>query len=158
MRYLLKISLILALSSSFTQAGEPIEDAFVNSGISITGGALAPAAAILDPILQQQLTASPQFNLLEIRDLDDPLMQDDAEVAVASLLGIDVDEDPSNNFDGSNLFEVTPESLDDSGEPLVLFGSGSIIAGELSAGPADLQIPGGGSLPGVLLQLITMES
>ncbi len=153
MRIFLHLCLLTVITVPGAHAGEPIENALVNSGISITGGALAPASAILDPILQQQIATSPQFNLLEIRDLDDPLMQDDADISVASVLGIDLDGDPDNNFNGSNLFEVTPESLDDTGEPLVIFENGSITSGEMTAGPADLQIPGGGSIPAVLLQL-----
>lgn len=145
--------LLLVCISPLVHSGEPVEEAFVNSGVSITGGALAAASAILDPILQSQISTSPQFNLLEIRDLDDPQMQNDDAISVASVLGVDVDGDSSNNFDGNNLFEVTPESVDDLGQPLVLFGSGSIVAGELTAGPADLQGPGGVSLPGITLEL-----
>jgi hypothetical protein len=145
--------LVITLGAPTVHGGEPIEDAFVNSGISITGGALEPASALLDPILQSQISASPQFNLLEILDLDDPQMQNDDEISVASVLGVDVDGDAANNFDGTNLFEVTPESVDDTGQPLIVFGSGSIVAGELTAGPADLQGPGGVSLPGITLQL-----
>jgi len=145
--------LLLLCFFPVAHSGEPIEDAFVNSGISITGGALEPASALLDPILQSQIGASPQFNLLEIRELDDPQMQNDDSISVASVLGVDVDGDETNNFSGNNLFEVTPESVDDNGQPLVLFESGSIVSGELSAGPADLQGPGGISLPGVTLEL-----
>ncbi len=153
MRLLLLISLTLTFGLPTTHAGEPIEDVFVNSGISITGGALAAASAIIDPLLQGQLSASPQFNLLEIQNLDDPQMQDDPDVIVASFLGVDVDGDSTNNFDGANLFEATPESFDDTGMPLVVFGSGNIVSGELTAGPADLQAPGGISFPGLTLQL-----
>lgn len=153
MRLLLPFSLILAFGLPTVDAGEPIEDVFVNSGISITGGALSAASAILDPLLQGQLSASPQFNLLEIQNLDDPQMQDDPDITVASFLAIDVDGDSANNFDGTNLFEATPESFDDTGMPLVVFGSGTITSGELTAGPADLQGPGGISLPDIILQL-----
>ena len=102
--------LLLLCVFPVVHSGEPIEDAFVNSGISITGGALEPASALLDPILQSQIGASLQFNLLEIRELDDPQMQNDDAISVASVLGVDVDGDETNNFSGNNLFEVTPES------------------------------------------------
>ena len=153
MKMLLTITCLFLFLAPSLGAGEPIETAFVNSGITITGGSLAIASDLIDPILQDQLANSPQFNLLEVRSLDDPTMQDDPEVEVASLLGIDLDGDTSNNFSGNNLFEVTPESLDDLGNPLVIFTPGSITGGLLSAGPADLTLPGGIPVPNVLLEL-----
>ena len=48
---------------------------------------------------------------------------------------------------------MTPDSLDDVGNPLVIFTPGSITGGLLSAGPADLTLPGGIPVPNVLLEL-----
>ncbi len=133
-------------------AGEPIETAFVASGVEVVGGELGSVADLLNPLLQSQFDTGGFRNLLEIQNLDDPTMQDDDDISVASFPGIDVDGNPDNDFDGTNLFEVDPLGLTDTGEPLTIFTPGSITAGALLAGPADLDIGGGIVIPGAMLE------
>lgn len=133
-------------------SGEPIDTAFVTSGVEVVGGELGSVSDLLNPFLQSQFDAGLFRNLLEVQMLDDPTMQNDDEVEVASFPGIDVDGDPTNDFDGDNLFEVDPLGLNADGEALTVFTPGSITAGELVAGPADLDLGGGIIIPGALLE------
>ncbi|MGE4620501.1 MAG: hypothetical protein AAEJ04_11900, partial [Planctomycetota bacterium] len=144
---LLLLSLVAPAS-----AGEPIETAFVNSGISVVGGELGSVADLLNPFLDTTILGGGIRNLLEIRLLDDPAMQNDPVIEVASFPGIDVDANPDNDFDGDNLYQVDPLGLNAEGDPITVFTPGSITAGQLIAGPADLDLGGGLVIPGAVLE------
>ena len=126
---------LIVLTSSALSAGEPIETAFVASGVEIVGGQLGAVADLLNPVLQDQFDTGGVRNLLEIQNLDDLSMQNDPEVAVAAFPGLDQDGDPGNDFDGDNLFQVDPLGLDANGQPLTVFTPGSLTNGLLIAGP-----------------------
>lgn len=144
--------LLVLLIGVSAGAGEPIETAFVNSGITVVGGELGSVADLLNPFIESTVIGGGIRNLLEIRLLDDPEMQNDAEIEVASFPGIDVDGIPDNDFDGSNLFQVDPIGLTDQGEPITVFTPGSITNGNLIAGPADLDLGGGLVIPGAVIE------
>ncbi|MDE0959838.1 MAG: hypothetical protein OSB09_03580 [Planctomycetota bacterium] len=146
---LLPLILLFAIPG---QAGEPIETAFVASGVQIVGGELGAVADLLNPVLQEQFDTGGLRNLLEVQNLDDLSMQNDPEVQVASFPGIDQDGDPGNDFDGNNLFQVDPLGLNANGQPLTVFTPGSITNGLLIAGPADLDLGGGLVIPGTILE------
>lgn len=140
---------VMTLSLS---AGEPIETAFVNSSITVVGGELGTVADLINPLLDSTIIGGGIRTLLEVRLLDDPTMQNDPEIEVASFPGIDVDGNPDNDFDGDNLYEVDPIGLDDDGEPITIFTPGSITDGNIVAGPADLDLGGGLVIPGAILE------
>lgn len=58
------------------------------------------------------------------------------------LLGADTDdpEDPTDNFSGTEGFNIMPESLLN-GEPLITFEGASVVGGQLEAGPAQFVVP-----------------
>ena len=143
---------LILLTSTALSAGEPIETAFVASGVEIVGGELGAVADLLNPVLQDQFDSGGIRNLLEVQNLDDLSMQNDPEVAVAAFPGLDQDGDPGNDFDGDNLFQVDPLGLNADGQPLTVFTPGSITAGLLIAGPADLDLGGGLVIPGTILE------
>lgn len=145
------VLLIFAMTLSLS-AGEPIETAFVNSSITVVGGELGAVADLLNPFIDSTIIGGGIRNLLEVRLLDDPTMQNDPEIEVASFPGIDVDGNPDNDFDGSNLYEVDPIGLNDEGEPITIFAPGSITNGNIVAGPADLDLGGGLVIPGAILE------
>ncbi|MEC9476119.1 MAG: hypothetical protein VX764_03695 [Planctomycetota bacterium] len=145
------VLLVLLLSSSL-DAGEPIETAFVNSGITVVGGELGAVADLINPFIQTSVIDAGIRNLLEIQFLDDPTMQNDPEIEVASFPGIDVDGNPDNDFDGSNLYQVDPIGLNDEGDPITIFTPGSITDGIIVAGPADLDLGGGLVIPGAIIE------
>jgi hypothetical protein len=143
---------LILLTSTALSAGEPIETAFVASGVEIVGGELGAVADLLNPVLQDQFDSGGIRNLLEVQNLDDLSMQNDPEVAVAAFPGLDQDGDPGNDFDGDNLFQVDPLGLNADGQPLTVFTPGSITNGLLIAGPADLDLGGGLVIPGTILE------
>jgi len=147
--YPVLLAVLLTVSVS---AGEPIETAFVNSGITVVGGELGSVADLLNPFIESTVIGGGIRNLLEVRLLDDPAMQNDPDIEVASFPGIDVDGNPDNDFDGTNLYQVDPIGLNDDGEPITIFTPGSITNGNLVAGPADLDLGGGLVIPGALLE------
>ncbi len=122
---------------------------FVVDGASVVGGPLAGVSLILDPILATTIQGAGVRILVEIRDVDDALVQDDADISVAVYTGNDLDMDPSNDFSGSEPFEVDPLTLLPDGSPVTLFTPGTLIAGHVLADPslAGFPIPGfGGTL------------
>jgi hypothetical protein len=76
--------------------------------------------------------------LFELRRLNDPTGQNDADLDVATYSGIDYDSpaDPSNNFTGTGQFYVSQISLDASGNPVSMLTPSSVTNGHLT-GVAD---------------------
>jgi len=143
---------LLLLATVPAAAGERATHGLVLSGINVVGGELGAAALLIDPLLAQQVQAGDGRFLLEIRLLDDPLVQNDPEIEVAAFPGFDLDGDPSDDFDGDETFEVDPLGLNPDGTPLTIFTSGDIVAGTLTAGPATLDLGNGVSFPDAMLE------
>jgi cysteine-rich repeat protein len=78
--------------------------------------------------------------LMDYLGLDDPTGQNDDSLYLGVYQGVDGDDpaDSSNNFDGGSTFYVSAASLDAFGDPMGAM-AGSIDAGELLAGPEDIQ-------------------
>lgn len=123
----------------------------VVSGATVVGGPLVPAAVFLNPILTTLVQGTGARTLLELRQLDDPLAQNDPDLEVAIYSGLDLDGDPTNDFSGSAQFGIDPLSLAADGSPLVLFTPGMLTGGMLSAGPGTLVLGPGLSLPNLIL-------
>lgn len=146
------LALIANFSGTPAEGGEGATHGLVLSGINVVGGELGAAALLIDPLLAEQVQSGDGRFLLEIRLLDDPLVQDDPEIEVASFPGIDLDGDPSDDFDGNEIFEVDPIGLSADGTPLTIFTPGSITAGALLAGPATLDLGNGVAIPDAMLE------
>lgn len=159
MRYeLLFALLILAtplLATSAHAQGpmpEPNTAGLVVNGIEVVGGELGIIAFIINPLIADTIADGTQRVLLEVRELDDPDVQNDDTVTVGVYQGLDQDANPGDDFSGEEPFEIDPTSLTPEGDPVVLFSPGSLTAGALVAGPSVFDIGGGIVLEDVILE------
>jgi len=125
----------------------PLGEAVGVDTAEIVGGpAFSAIGSFVD--LQGQIDSGAMLLALEWRDLDDPSGQNDANMAVGFYQCNDPDLDTSNNFDEANpdRWVASPDSVDVSGNPNVLFDTASTTDGLLDAtsstGTITLAIPG----------------
>ncbi|MEM7164345.1 MAG: hypothetical protein AAF581_02720 [Planctomycetota bacterium] len=148
------ICLCLGVTPAASAQTTSTSTGLVVDGIDVVGGQLAVIGLVLNPIIGTAIADGTARTLLEIRDLDDPTVQNDPMVEVATYTGLDLDMDPADDFSGTEPFMIDAMSVNPDGTPVVVFTPGSITAGDLVAGPATLDLLGavGISLTGVLLE------
>jgi hypothetical protein len=88
----------------------------------------------LDPLIADQIAAGTLLLGIELRDLDDPSLQNDDAMSVGLHTLVDDDGDPADNFDPATpeTFTVPATSFIDD-QPALHFVDGSLTAGALAA-------------------------
>ena len=76
-----------------------------------------------------------EYTGLAADDQDTPYFQ------ISLYLGVDTDDDPSNDFSGEATQRIDPGSLDVDGDPLAIFQGASVEDGVLRAGPTQFILP-----------------
>ncbi|MBL6914306.1 MAG: hypothetical protein ISR35_02885 [Planctomycetes bacterium] len=118
--------------------------AFVATSQEVTGGILGSNPLLADGLnvlLASNLASSPF--LLEVANLDDPTYTNDPDIVLNAFSGVDRDGDVTNNGSGTNMFIVTPDSMDPvTGGFVSSFPGGNITNGLLTAGPGTIIISG----------------
>ncbi|MFQ5654938.1 MAG: hypothetical protein ACE5GW_09435 [Planctomycetota bacterium] len=137
----LLLSLLVLGPASLAQT--PDTAGLVVDGVEVVGGELAIIAFLLNPLIDDAIVSGQNRTLLEIRELDDPQVQNDAFIEVAVYGGLDQDGNPGDDFSGSEPFDIDPLSLNPDGTPVVLFTPGDLVGGALSAGPGSFDLGGG---------------
>jgi len=118
----------------------PNSTGFIVSDSDIVGGILGAVAAQINPIQDALYASGANTFLVEMRYLDDPTCVDDTYVEIAVYNGVDLDGDPSDNYNGSEEFNIDPNSINFAGAPINLFRNGSVTAGFMQAGPGTLNL------------------
>lgn len=108
--------------------------------------------------IDQQIQDGDLIYLLEYADWRNP--NDDSALDVWLYFGEDTDNDFQPNLNGNGDFYITPESLDDNGDPRSDFPSASITAGlfYVNDGQAPLMLPAGTDLTEVQVEGIELEA
>lgn len=132
----------------------PTTAGLVLNSIDVVGGELGLIGFVVNPLLDTTLADGTTRLLFEIRGLDDVTVQNDPMISVAVYNGLDTDMNPADDFSGTEEFVIDALSVNPDGSPISLFEPGSIVAGDLTAGPATLDLFAviGISLTGVLLE------
>lgn len=115
-----------------------------------SGHAWANWAPLVNPQFVTAINQGALLVVLELRDLDDPSGQDDANgLDLAIYAANDTDANPSNNYNGSASLRISASSLDPLNNPRALLPGATLTGGTLSgavAGPIDIYLPGIGEL------------
>jgi cysteine-rich repeat protein len=127
-------------------------DSTVDNWLGLLGSAFSS-------VLQTSIDDGTLIYLLELRRLNDPTGQNDADVDFARYSGNDYDNppNPSNNYGGAGQFYIDPPSLDANGDPLSLFRS-SVLAGGNITGQATVFTLPTGSLGTLELRLARLSA
>lgn len=96
------------------------------------GHSWAPWAPLVNPNFDAAIAGGDMILLVEIRGLDDPAGQNDADVSLGIYLGTDTDGMVADNFTGFEPLRVHPDSLDSIGQPRALLSGGSITSGHIT--------------------------
>lgn len=108
--------------------------------------ALGPLAALVNPLITEELSASSHRILWVPQGLDDATGANDPDFRIAWLTGEDADDDPDNDFDGRGVFSVNPSQVTDAGVPVIALQS-QVVDRALAAGPEDIPLLTEESLP-----------